>query len=59
MTLRGVAPREGAWIEIFPSPMLVRSQWSRPVRARGLKCRSNGAHRKSRESRPVRARGLK
>ena len=34
---QGVAPREGAWIEILRTRTLMSRPTSRPVRARGLK----------------------
>ena len=38
-----VAPREGAWIEMYCSGILFIRLPSRPVRARGLKCRLPGS----------------
>ena len=56
---RCVAPREGAWIEIRYRDKGRILQWSRPVRARGLKLYAPSEIDGTLKSRPVRARGLK
>ncbi len=55
-----VAPHAGAWIETKRLCHLYKStEWSRPMRARGLKHFINSGSSKSILSRPMRARGLK
>ncbi len=54
-----VAPHAGAWIETRFSTLLLVAQWSRPMRARGLKPGRRWKGPLDGVSRPMRARGLK
>jgi len=54
-----VAPHAGAWIETDEEVVNLLNQWSRPMRARGLKLYYISTIEKLYKSRPMRARGLK